>query len=375
MSSSHSSPSDPLKNRGSLDESSFQQLKHSNGKAAYPLVVRSLSLTPDFRENLLSCFERSSQEKISEQNSRTTTPSFGADVERVVDEEFSLQNSQGMHDQFQQFTFSSAQLPAAEISSTTGTVDLEGPRGTSGSRTVTMNTNTIAGQRSWDRKLKESSESSMEMSGNLLVTGNLFPQMNIGKDHGFLMDDGESYTSLSVGADGLPIVCNSKGCRPLSESEKQTLMYAITTSRSRGGDHQIHASEQNENHHWDRAACDMGSYYKRSLDAGHNDALLLRNFAQFLYEIRCDFGRAEEYYERAILAASDDGEVLSQYAKLLWEIHGDKERAESYYERAVQAAPEDCYVLGSYASFLWDAEDGGQEENASANDQHLPPYV
>ncbi|KAH7662759.1 TPR-like protein [Dioscorea alata] len=88
---------------------------------------------------------------------------------------------------------------------------------------------------------------------------------------------------------------------------------------------------------------EMEMYYKKMVDEDPSNALVLRNYAKFLYEIKSDLPKAEEYYSRAILAEPGDGEILSQYAKLVWELHKDEERACTYFEQAIQASPHDRY--------------------------------
>lgn len=106
-------------------------------------------------------------------------------------------------------------------------------------------------------------------------------------------------------------------------------------------------------------------HYQRMLEENPGNSLILRNYAQFLYESK-SFPKAEEYYSRAILAQPDDGELLAQYAKLIWELHRDEERASTYFEQAVQASPEDCNVAAAYASFLWDTDTEEQEQESSS---------
>ncbi|KAJ6339064.1 hypothetical protein OIU76_008514 [Salix suchowensis] len=99
-------------------------------------------------------------------------------------------------------------------------------------------------------------------------------------------------------------------------------------------------------------------YYKRMVHENPGNPLVLRNYAQFLYQTKRDLQGAEEFYSRAILADPKDGEILSQYGRLVWESHQDHDRASSYFERGVQASPEDCHVHAAYASFLWETEGG-----------------
>eukprot|EP00249_Psilotum_nudum_P021262 c28038_g3_i1 orf=295-1599(-) len=174
---------------------------------------------------------------------------------------------------------------------------------------------------------------------------------------GFLMEDGEVYTSLSVGRNGQTVVCNFRGCRLLSESEKLSPM-CIASGLELGKRGGYSEDACNSRHEWvfENDSNRTEAYYRNFLLEDPQNSLLLRNFAKFLYEVKRDYKMAEEYYERSILASPCDGEVLSQYAKLVWDVHRDEDRAETYYNQAVHAAPDDCYVLASYASFLWESE-------------------
>ncbi|RLM75394.1 uncharacterized protein C2845_PM15G14050 [Panicum miliaceum] len=131
----------------------------------------------------------------------------------------------------------------------------------------------------------------------------------------------------------------------------------------------------------DEAAAALDAQYKRMVDEQPGNALFLRNYAQFLHEVKGDARRAEEYYSRAMLADPGDGEIMSQYAKLVWEVHRDQERCLGYFEKSVQAAPQNSHVLAAYASFLWEQDDDdddlGEGEQgtggAGAPDQRAAP--
>ncbi|CAO2042946.1 unnamed protein product [Urochloa humidicola] len=105
------------------------------------------------------------------------------------------------------------------------------------------------------------------------------------------------------------------------------------------------------------AAAALDAQYKRMVDEQPGNALFLRNYAQFLHEVKGDARRAEEYYSRAMLADPGDGEIMSQYAKLVWEVYRDQERCIGYFQKSVQAAPQNSHVLAAYASFLWEQDD------------------
>ncbi|KAJ3690066.1 hypothetical protein LUZ61_019230 [Rhynchospora tenuis] len=115
---------------------------------------------------------------------------------------------------------------------------------------------------------------------------------------------------------------------------------------------------------------DLELYYKRMVEQHPTDALFLRNYALFLYQVKKDFQRAEEYYSRAILADPSDGETLSKYASLIWELHHDGERAESYFQQAVQASPDNSYVLAAQAGFLWDLDEDDSATQENSNGIH-----
>ncbi|CAM0903840.1 unnamed protein product [Alopecurus aequalis] len=101
----------------------------------------------------------------------------------------------------------------------------------------------------------------------------------------------------------------------------------------------------------------LDAQYKEMVDEQPGNALFLRNYAQFLHEVKGDPRRAEEYYSRAMLADPSDGEIMSQYAKLVWAVHRDHDRSLVYFQKSVQAAPRDSHVLAAYARFLWEQDD------------------
>uniref|UniRef100_A0ACD5V658 Uncharacterized protein n=1 Tax=Avena sativa TaxID=4498 RepID=A0ACD5V658_AVESA len=106
-----------------------------------------------------------------------------------------------------------------------------------------------------------------------------------------------------------------------------------------------------------KAVMAVDAQYKEMVDEQPGNALFLRNYAQFLHEVKGDPRRAEEYYSRAMLADPSDGEIMSQYAKLVWAVHRDHDRSLDYFQKSVQAALRDSHVLAAYASFLWEQDD------------------
>lgn len=116
-------------------------------------------------------------------------------------------------------------------------------------------------------------------------------------------------------------------------------------------------------------------HYKKMIEENPNNALVLRNYAQFLYETKGDVQGAEEFYSRAMLTDPKDGEIIAQYAKVVWEFYHDGDKASSYFERAVQAAPENSHVLAAYASFLWENQDDEKDTEDMQEDLvHVPLF-
>ncbi|KAJ1282317.1 hypothetical protein BS78_03G042500 [Paspalum vaginatum] len=109
------------------------------------------------------------------------------------------------------------------------------------------------------------------------------------------------------------------------------------------------------------------THYKTMIEEDPCNGLFLRNYAQFLYQVKGDCVRAEEYYSRAILADPGDGELLSEYAKLVWDVHRDEERAASYFQRAAEASPHNSHVLAAHAAFLWDTDDAEDDRVLELN--------
>lgn len=115
----------------------------------------------------------------------------------------------------------------------------------------------------------------------------------------------------------------------------------------------------------DENGANVEESYKRMLEADPDNPLILKNYAQFLCQLKGDSKGAEEYYWHAMTADPGDGETISQYAKLVWDVHNDHDKAMYYFEKAVEATPGDSHVVAAYARFLWETEG---EESVSQDD-------
>eukprot|EP00258_Populus_trichocarpa_P047473 XP_024463492.1 uncharacterized protein LOC7494753 isoform X2 [Populus trichocarpa] len=109
---------------------------------------------------------------------------------------------------------------------------------------------------------------------------------------------------------------------------------------------------------------DAEEFYRAMVEANPCNSLVLRNYAEFLYQSKRDLKGAEEYFSRAIVADPGDGEILSQYAKLVWELYRDHDKALCYFKQSIQATPADSYVLAAYASFLWETEENEEDSTS-----------
>lgn len=99
--------------------------------------------------------------------------------------------------------------------------------------------------------------------------------------------------------------------------------------------------------------------YQTGLSQEPNNALLLANYAQFLYIVAHEFDRAEEYFKRAIEVEPPDAEAYNKYATFLWKVKNDLWAAEETYLEAISAEPSNTYYAANYAHFLWNT--GGED--------------
>eukprot|EP01018_Ginkgo_biloba_P035888 Gb_17435 [translate_table: standard] len=196
------------------------------------------------------------------------------------------------------------------------------------------------------------------------------PSISVRMSENLGLGDGERYTSVGIGSNGVALVCSARGCMPANLYENDYMAEDLGIGRGGGNSGGGASGGGGGGGGFGADANSTDMYYRKMLEANPGNPLLLRNYAKFLHEVQHDMRKAEEYYGRAILASPGDGEILSLYAKLIWEGHKDAPRAEAYFDQAVQAAPEDCYVLASYAHFLWNSEED-EEENDSALQQNV----
>ncbi|KAE8725551.1 zinc finger family protein [Hibiscus syriacus] len=99
--------------------------------------------------------------------------------------------------------------------------------------------------------------------------------------------------------------------------------------------------------------------YQTGLLQEPNNALLLANYAQFLYFVAHDYDRAEEYFKKAIGVEAVDAEAYSKYASFLWRARNDLCAAEETFLEALSADPSNSYHAANYAHFLWNT--GGED--------------
>ncbi|KAE8812665.1 hypothetical protein D1007_10368 [Hordeum vulgare] len=100
--------------------------------------------------------------------------------------------------------------------------------------------------------------------------------------------------------------------------------------------------------------------YAMAVSEEPSNALLLANFAQFLYLVQRDHDRAEHYFKRAVRAEQPaDAETLGWYATFLWKARDDLAAAEETFQEAIAAEPSNGHHAAAYAHFLWNT--GGED--------------
>ena len=99
--------------------------------------------------------------------------------------------------------------------------------------------------------------------------------------------------------------------------------------------------------------------YKIGLAQEPNNALLLANYAQFLYLVSQDYDRAEKCFKKAMDSGEVDAEAYSKYAIFQWKVRKDLWAAEENFLEAISADPTNSFYAASYANFLW--QTGGEE--------------
>lgn len=131
--------------------------------------------------------------------------------------------------------------------------------------------------------------------------------------------------------------------------------------------------------------------YRHALSKDPSNALLLANYAQFLYVVRhdhdryvptCHFKRflpplfmfpffqtiadvcevlccrAEGYFHQAMQVDPLDSAILGRFASFLWLGRGNRSAAERAYKAAMAADPDSSFPASNYAHFLWHVGDG-----------------
>nr|XP_028955498.1 uncharacterized protein LOC103418912 [Malus domestica] len=99
--------------------------------------------------------------------------------------------------------------------------------------------------------------------------------------------------------------------------------------------------------------------YRTELSVEPSNALLLANYAQFLYLVAHDYDRAEEYFKKAVGVQPPDAEAYNKYATFLWRARNDLWAAEETFLEAISADPTNSFYAANYAHFLWNT--GGEE--------------
>jgi len=95
-------------------------------------------------------------------------------------------------------------------------------------------------------------------------------------------------------------------------------------------------------------------HYKKALELSPDDADYTGNYALFLETIRKDYDNAEKYYKKALELDPDNAVNTGNYAVFLKTIRKDYDNAEKYHKKALEIAPDNAAITGNYALFLSD---------------------
>ncbi|KAK8577139.1 hypothetical protein V6N13_122132 [Hibiscus sabdariffa] len=98
----------------------------------------------------------------------------------------------------------------------------------------------------------------------------------------------------------------------------------------------------------------MNLIYQTRIAEEPENALLLLNYAQFLYLVVEDHDRAEEYFKRAIQVEPQDPEALEQYADFLWKVRNDHPEAEERYLEALEADVKNPFRASNSDLYNWE---------------------
>lgn len=93
--------------------------------------------------------------------------------------------------------------------------------------------------------------------------------------------------------------------------------------------------------------------YQYAISTRDANSMLLANYAQFLFLVRKDHGRAEELFRRALQCDPHDAYAVSQFASFLWLARRNIAAAGKAFQAAVRAEPCNSFHAADYAHFLW----------------------
>jgi protein O-mannosyl-transferase len=104
-------------------------------------------------------------------------------------------------------------------------------------------------------------------------------------------------------------------------------------------------------------------FYQQILKADPDDVTAIINYAIFLYQVRKENDRAEQFYKRVLKMEPDHVNANRSYAIFLDVIRKDYDQAEKFYRKALKADPGDANINCSYAGFLYEIrKDNDQAE-------------
>ncbi len=96
--------------------------------------------------------------------------------------------------------------------------------------------------------------------------------------------------------------------------------------------------------------------FQKAIQTYPNSVLLLGGYANFLNDVKKDYGAAKKVYEKAIDLDPQNAVNLGNYANVLYSGFQDYDTARSYYQKAIELDPHNSITIGNYAMFIENVE-------------------
>ncbi|MBF0436349.1 MAG: tetratricopeptide repeat protein [Magnetococcales bacterium] len=101
--------------------------------------------------------------------------------------------------------------------------------------------------------------------------------------------------------------------------------------------------------------------YRQAIEADPKHAGHLGNFANFMCDVRHSYEEAEKLYRQAIELDPNDATILGNFAVFMKNVRHNNEKAEKLYRRAIELEPNNANILGNFAVFMKNVRHNNEE--------------